>query len=755
MSKKKTKIKNTPSSTQPIFQLALQHHQTNELLQAQALYRKVLQENPRYSDALHLLGVIAYQQGHYQEAVYLIQQAINLNNQVSNYYLNLGNAFKLLGQLEKAIDNFHQALALHPNNISAYNNLGTLFRDQKNFDQAITYYQQALKLEPKYVEGYVNLGTAYREQGQVTEAIACYQHALSLNPRHLGAYYQLGIAWQEQAHLAEAITCYQTILSLDPQYVRAYNELGRILQKQKQYSEALAYYQQALHLSPQSAEIHYNLGNLLDEQEQFSEAQEHYQQALRFQPNWVEAYYNLGGIFSKQANLNQAIACYQQVLTLHPNQVDAHNNLAEALKNLGRIEEAIQHYRRALELRPNYPLVHSNLLLALNYLENLERATLFAEHQLFNQQYSRVGLSPRNEHRRGRKIKIGYLSPDLRRHPVAYFIEPILAHHNHQQFEIFCYYTHKQSDEVTSRLQRYSDHWLNAVEFTEEALAEQIRCDQIDILVDLAGHTAGNRLLVLARRPAPVQVTYLGYPNTTGLTAIDYRITDDYVDPPKVSEPFNSETLVRMPGSYFCYAPPVEAPPVNPLPMLTTSYFTFGSLNGYHKLNFKLFSRWAAILKAVPNSKLLIKTKVIADISQLLQEQFAKLGIAPERLILEGATPYPLYLTTYHRIDLALDSYPFTGGLTTCEALWMGVPVVTLVGERPASRQGLSLLSTLGLTNLITYTPEEYFEQCVKLSYQPEYLTELRSQMRERMQAAMAAASFTHDLEALYQLIIS
>ena len=605
------------------LQLALQHHQANHLQEAEQIYRQVLEVEPNNSDALHLLGVIAYQVKNYDVAVDLISQAIQINDTAPNFYNSLGNALSDQGKLEEALACYRQVLALDPNFAEAYRNLGVVFKNQGLLDEALEHYQRAIDLQPDLVDAHTSLGVVFLEQGLLTKAVESCERAFALNPD-----------------------------ALEPQ-----------------------------------------------------------------------------------------------------------NNLANALKEGGRIEEAIEHYRAILK---NHPIaqVHSNLLTTLNYAVGYEASSIFSEHQQFNEQYAlpvaaQAFYQQSHSVAHGGRLKIGYVSPDLRDHPVAYFIEPILAHHDHEQFEIFCYYTYPQIDKVTRHLQQYVDHWFDCAALSNGKLADQISLDQIDILVDLTGHTAKNRLLMLAMRPAPVQVTYLGYPCTTGLTMIDYRITDGYMDPVDRLESLNSETPVRMQGSYFCYSPHENSPPVSELPAIEQGYVTFGSFNNYCKLNAELFALWAQILGAVPDSKLLIKAKSLVDQAtrEALLAQFAELGIAAERLIVSEYTQSPQHLKSYHQVDIALDSFPFTGGTTTFEALWMGVPVVTLVGERHVSRQGLSILSVLGLTDLIADTPEAYVDRAVSVARDIQALQQLRGGMREKMQTSplMDGVSFTRDLEARYR----
>ncbi|RKZ50632.1 MAG: hypothetical protein DRR00_14625 [Candidatus Parabeggiatoa sp. nov. 3] len=750
-------------------QMALQSYNAGHLQQAESICRQILQAEPNNSEMLHLLGVIAIRVENYEVALELISKAIRFNPAVSHFYNSLGNVLNCQEKSSQAIESFRRALALNPDYPEAHNNLGNAYLALEQFNQAVKCYQQALTLKPDFIEAYNNLGKVFNDQEHYEQAVETLQRALALNPNFAQAYNNLGNALSAQGKPADAITAYQRAIRLNPNDSNAHRNLGKTLNEQRQWAQAITCFQQAIALNPNDADAYSNLGYTLIQQGKPRDALACFQQAIALNPNDVTAHNELGTLLKNQGQLAEAMVYFQRAIDFNPNSAEAHNNLATAWKDQGRFDKAIAHYRRTFEIKP-IPLAYSNLLLCINYVMGYDQKAIFLEHQKFNAVFCEplsVIDQPRHEQHahspasQGKiskisKIKLGYVSADFRKHPVAYFIEPVLAHHDHQQFEIFCYHNNKQSDDFTARLQQYADHWIDCFGLSDDALAERIRQDQIDILIDLSGHTADNRLLVFARKPAPIQITYLGYPNTTGLTAIDYRITDGYMDPEGSAEAFNSETLIRMPGSYFCFRPNSRCPAVKPaLPALTKGYITFSSLNNYAKLNPELLALWADVLQAVSGSRLVIKTKSLNDqaTKEALTAQFAQLNIEPERLILLGRSPSPEHLNTYHEVDIALDSYPFTGGTTTFEALWMGIPVVTLVGDRQVARQGFSILSALELTELIAHTPEEYVNICVKLANNTEHLQQLRSKLRDRMQASslMDETGLTKHLENVFQ----
>jgi len=624
------------------------------------------------------------------------------------------------GRVAEAQEICERILEHLPNQVDALHLLGVMAAQVNQYEKATYLIKRAIEEESGIADLHNSLGNVFLFQGSLEEAKNCYQRAIVLNPNAPEAYHNLGNIFFEQAELAKAAKLYQQAVKLNPNYAEAYAGLGNVLRVQGRFSEAATCYQEALRLAPKEAKIHSNLG------------------ITRWQQNQV----------------TEAVACYQQALKLAPNFADAYYNLALALKDQGKLAEALHHYRLALAIEPHRPLFYTGFLLALHYLVDCAAATIFEEHRKFNEQLAlplAAEILPHgNQAQPRRRLKIGYVSSDFRKHSVAYFIAPILTQHDAHQFEIFCYYDHLLTDEVTSYLQAYAHHWLNCKGLSDEALTAKIRQDEIDILVDLMGHTSYPRLLVFARKPAPVQVTYLGYPCSTGLTAIDYRLTDKYVD-----DHFNSETPVQLPHSLFCYQPYAGTPPVNELPALLQGHITFSSFNFYPKISSLILGCWAEVLQRVPGAKLLVKTKSLQDESTRkdLETRLLQLGIEPDRWEWEGAMSPPDYLKSYHRVDIALDTYPFNGGTTTCEALWMGIPVVTLVGERQVARLGLSILSTIGLTDLIAYTSQEYVNKCVKLANDLEYLQHFRREVRDQMQQSplMNAAAFTRDLETAYR----
>jgi predicted O-linked N-acetylglucosamine transferase (SPINDLY family) len=729
MSKKKSPKKSTLTLPK-VVQQAKFYQQAGDWQSAEALYHQILQRQSNNANALSFynqLGCALSDRGQLDQAIACFQRALSFYPDHAEIHNHLGIALAKKSQLDAAKTHFERAIALRENYVEALYNLGIIFNEQEAFTSAITCYQQVLQLKPDYADAYNNFGNAYHGLKDFEAAIYCYQRALALNPQYTEAHNNLGVAYQKQGKLSQAIPCFQQALALNPNYLAAYHNLGVTLRKSERFEEAINCFQRVLASNPQDEQAHYELGN----------------------------------IFDAQCRFELAIASFERALALNPQLLEAYINLGNSYKNQGLILKAIASYQRALAIKPDYINGHHNHLFVLNYSLEYDQAAIFAAHQAFNERLAKplaVTMPPHlNERSPSRRLKIGYVSPDFRQHSVAFFIMAIFQQHDHQQFEIIAYYNHEQSDQVTTWLQNEVDQWVNCVNLSDEALAEKIRDDQIDILVDLAGHTAHNRLLVFARKPAPVQVTYLGYPNTTGLTTIDYRITDHYAEPMGAGEAFFTEQAVRMSHSYFCYTPLVaEIPLRHELAADHNGYLTFGSFNNFPKINAQVIALWAELLRAIPTAQLLIKNKSLTapSIQQSLLEQFASFGIEPERLKLTAyKASHDEHLTQYHAVDIGLDTFPYNGATTTCEALWMGVPVVTLVGKTHAARMGLSILSAVGLTEFVADTPSEYIEICVKFASHWDRLRQLRQTMRERMQISplMDGMGFTRQLEAAYR----
>ncbi|MCC6206744.1 MAG: tetratricopeptide repeat protein, partial [Gammaproteobacteria bacterium] len=556
--------------------------------------------------------------------------------------------------------------------------------------------------------------------------------------------------------LEAAADRFDAALALQPDTPETLIVLGTAFYRMGRLDASATAFEKALALKPDSAEACHNLGTVYMDQGRLDLAAGNFQKAIGLKPDAAVTHYNLGLIRFRQGNIDEAIACNQRALALRPDLYKALNNLGVALAYQGRNREAMHCYEQAVALQPGYANPLSSRLCAMNRIAGMPTEEIHAAHRDFAARCEaplkslwRAHANTRDPERR---LRIGYVSADFRRHSVASFIEPVLARHDHGRFEVFCYYNHTERDAVTDRLVTLADRWLECPRLTDDQLAERIRMDGIDILIDLGGHTDGHRLLTFARKPAPVQVTYLGYPATTGLTAMDYRLCTLDTDPPG-QEAWHSETLYRLPRTLWCYRPPGARPACGPAPVVQSGRVTFGSMNTYPKITAETFSVWMELLLAVPDARLIMTAVPEGSVRRTLAGRIAAHGIAPERVSVHSRISDPAYHELMRQIDIALDPFPYTGTTTTCETLWMGIPVVTLAGETSVARSGLALLTSVGLEELVARDSADYVRIATGLARDTERLDRLRREIPARFDASPLRdeAAFTRDLEAAWR----
>jgi predicted O-linked N-acetylglucosamine transferase (SPINDLY family) len=626
------------------------------------------------------------------------------------------------GRLQQAEPLYRQILAEQPKHFGALHFLGVMAHQQGRNDVAVDLIRQALLIQPGNADAYGNLGVALKANGQLDEAIAAYHQAIALRPSYPAAFYNLGIALGTKGQLDEAIAAYRQAIAQRPDYAEAYN----------------------------------NLGNALNEKGQVDEAVAACRAAIAIRPNYPEAYNNLGNALRSKRRPEEAIGAFRQAIALKPDFAEAHNNLGNALKDNGQMDEAIAAYRQAIVLRPEFHDAHSNLVYAMMYHPGYDARAIAQEAACWNRRYAepvREFIQPhRNDRSPDRRLRIGYVSPDLREHPLGRLLLPLLANHDKSQFELFAYSHVVVPDAMTGRLRSYVDHWRNTVGLSDIQTCDLIRGDQIDVLVDLTMHMSHSRLMVFARKPAPVQVAYLAYPGTSGLATIDYRITDPYLDPPGSGDSDYSEQSVRLPETYWCYGEGEEDIEAGPLPADSAGYVTFGCLNNFCKINERVLSLWATVMSSVSNSRLLLLAPV-SDARPTVRERLERLGVKAERVEFVAPVPHRQYLRNYQRIDIGLDTFPYNGHTTSLDSFWMGVPVVTRVGRTAVGRAGRSQLSNLNLTELAADDDDQFVSIASELAGDRPRLSALRLNLRERMRASalMDGGRFARNMEAAYR----
>ncbi|NOZ37745.1 MAG: tetratricopeptide repeat protein [Gammaproteobacteria bacterium] len=622
-----------------------------------------------------------------------------------------------------------------------------------------TLCEKALAIGPLHVGALRLKAKILRREGRLADALTILAGLVKDNPGDQELLIELADTYKQKENYQRALAIYQTALKVGGWSTHLYASIGDTCHKLGDYGAATTTYKKALENSPKDAAIHNALGFVFLDAFRYDEAITCFKQAIKLNPALIRAHNNLGCAWQASGNFDEAQRAFSDALVIDPRYVTALCNLASLHKDQGLIEKAVKAYRRAYEMEPDNRNIQDNYLTVLNYSDTLSRKEVYEEHRRIGR---RIELNvPQVRHgadfnsKSSGPLKIGYLSPDFNDHAVASFILPVLRSHNHQQVTIYCYYNRNPTDHVTEQIKGLADYWRPIASMNDATVARLIQQDGIDILVDLAGHTAGGRLGVFARKPAPVQVAWIGYPNTTGLSAMDFRITDLNADPPGETEQYYTETLMHMPKLFSVYSPPSKYPPVSVLPMSRNGYVTYGCFNNIAKLSDSVVDTWSHLLREVPDSRLMLKYKGLAseNLQNSLRCRFSDCGINGNRLILCGgdASRYD-HLQRYGEVDIALDVFPYNGTTTTCEALWMGVPVVGLKGDHHASRVTFSIMKTLGLGRYIGTSQQEYIEVASSLASDVDDLKSLREYLRENMQESPITDSqhFTRHLESKF-----
>ncbi len=614
--------------------------------------------------------------------------------------------------------------------------------DQGRAQEAEATCQKILSINPDEAEALQLLGLTAYLSGELKIAIDWLKKATKVRPDFAEAFYNLGIVLNRADKAKQAETAYRQALKIEPENIDYLNNLGNLLVSRKAGDEAVKIFGQALTIDPDHLKILNNYGSALMSLGRHDEAVTQYEKAIAIEPNYADAYNNLGNAYVEEGHLSAAIEAFEKAIELQPDNARMFNNLGNALLDSGQPEKARKAYQKSVELAPNQPRTHSNLLYCYQYDPGVKASQLNELHLAWDQVHGapykenwpdyKVNKNP------GRRLRLGFASADFARHPVGFFLFSLLLNIDSKEFEIFCYSDRLNKDAMTDRLAAATPNWRDSFNLTDDELAVKIRRDKIDILFELSGHTKGNRLSMHAQKPAPVQISWgIGYPGTTGLSAIDVLLTDEHhVDP--AEDGLYPEKVIRLPDGISCYAPPDYAPAVGGLPASQNGYVTFGSFSQSRKITDEVLATWADILGAVSDSRLLLKYSGLDDEINIsrINGAFADQGVSADRIVIEGGTRHEEFLARYNAVDIALDTFPYSGGITTCEALWMGVPVVTWPGSTSASRHASSHLSTVGMTYFIAQDLPAYVKIATDLAEDLAELETLRLGLRERVAAS-------------------
>ena len=672
-----------------LFKAGLSAREAGDLRLAETKFREILSHDPQHAHTLHMLAMTLSSQDRFSEAQRYARQALEIDSSVPMFHYTLGNILIAEERLDEAVDAFNKALRRKAEFADCLNNKGLILHRLGRHEEALESFLALLRYRPDYTDAHSSIANIYRDLGKFDQALEHYYNALSQKPE-----------------------------------AKTYANIGFILQERGDYQGTIAVYQKALKLDT-------DLFPVLN---------------------------NMGVIHNEIADYAQAIHYYQRALVVQPKNAETMSNLANALRNIGRISESVSMLEQAVELDPNNVNTFSNLLLAMIYDPSVSPEILTRKAIEYGEKHGQPHRQKRllNPDKTPlRKLKIGYVSPDFREHAVNYFFENLLDHHDRMNFEIYAYSNNQRDDNITERLKKKFDHWHDIRFMNDDKASDLIEDHKIDILIDLAGHTGRNRLGIFARKPAPVQVTWLGYPGTTGLKAIDYRITDAYAEPKGMTEVYNVETLWRLPHMFCCYGGSIRYPtPIDHPPFEDNGFVTFGCFNNFARVTNPTLEVWGRILKAVPESRLLLEILGIEkeDVRKPIEKRLLELGIPPDQLILEPRKKSNQFVL-YNRVDIALDPFPCSGGTNSADAVYMGAPLITLAGNHFLSRLGVTILTNIGLPELITENIDAYIAKAIELAHDRDKLKSIRHKLHERVAASPMcnSALFATNMESAYR----
>lgn len=670
----------------------------------------------------------------------------------------LGVILKVTGRPLEALDYLRKAVSMMPGDVEALNNLGIGQKELGFLDQAEASFSAAIALQPTYAEAHVNLGATLTELNRFSDAESAFRRSLVLQPAHAYAHNNLGIVLHGTGRLAAAEEAYLRAIESKPDYAEAHNNLANTLKDLGRLDEAKIRYLEAIALKPEYSVAHSNLCAVLKGLGDLVGSESSGRTAIRLRPDLAEAHSNLGATLRELGKLKEAEASCRNALALNADDAGAQLNFGIVLQELGKFEDAVTCFQRAIALRPDCFEAHNNLLmLEGSMLFNPSRYARYSRDfsQMVQQKVAQPYTSWKTDRNTG-AIRIGFVSGDLSSHPVGYFLEGLLTGLRGSSFVLIAYPTATRTDQTTDRLRLLFDAWHPVSGLNDEQAAKQIHSDRIDILFDLSGHTADNRLPVFAWKPAPIQVSWLGYYASTGLKEMDYVLGDPVVTPAQEDHRF-VEKVWRLPETYLCFAPPSVALPVAALPAISNGFVTFGCFNKLARMTDEVISVRSEILKLVPGSKLFLKDSQLEcewSRSQVLSK-FEAHGISSDRLILEGREGRDQYLACYNRVDLALSPFPYGGGTTSVEGIWMGVPPLVKAGNHFLSRLGETIAHNLSMSDWVASDNEDYILKAVSFASRLAGLSQLRQKLRDRLLASPLTDSrrfAAHFLDAVQEM---
>ena len=724
-------------SITPMHQLAREHYLAGQIDASEELFRQLIEISGDDAVALHGIALIDLAKGQIKNAIEGLERTIAIEINNSEYWTTFGIAHSMDNNLPSAKRSFQKALKIKQNNLNARYNYGLCLLEFGETKLAIVEFRRVLKKEAKNTDALLHLGVAYLKDGKTSKSAQIFKRCLQIDPLNTNARINLGNVYQENKQFTQAICEYENVLQTEPKHIEALYNLALALKGIGKFGQAISKFREVLNNQPQHIGALNNLGTTLEKSIDKEEALSSLKKAAELVPDNFIILYNLAHRQTDFHEWEDAEINYKKVLKKNKGFKPAITNLANLMRDTGRLDEAMGIYQGLLTSSPDLANAHSDYLANLNYIHEGDNEFIYREALEWNQRHGTTrnytNYPFKNKKTPTRRLKIGYVSPDFQTHSNNYFFAPLLAAHNSNNVETFCFSDNLFQDDTTRYLMANSDHWRTIFDMTDQQASKFIRNDKIDILVDMTGHMAKNRLTMFAQRPSPIQVTWLGYPNTTGLTTMDYRLVDEITDPKDLNNDFHSETVVRLPDGFLCYSPPARTPTIVEPPYKENGFITFGSFNNLAKVTSTVIETWAKCLNLVPNSRLFIKALALSSGStrKRLYNRFEEHGIQAERIELaQRVDSTNDHLSLYGKIDIALDTFPYNGTTTTFESLWMGVPVISLIGKRHAARVGGSILLRLSLNDLVAESQIDYVKLAANLAANQSRLIQLRRELR-------------------------
>jgi pentatricopeptide repeat protein len=788
-------LEKDPTHADALHLCGLISHQARNYQQAIELISKAIRSDSGNAVYHYNLGVSLIEAGRKKEAMISFRNAIRRYPHSPESWYNLANLLKEQGDSDESLLCYRRAVEIRPDYAQAYFNMARLLKDQKKYDEAIAYYHKASEIRPNHAQTYNSLANALFAQGKVQEAVSCYRKAVEVKPDYAEAWYNMATVLHDQEKFEDALSAYQQAISVKPDYVDAYNNMGIVLCAMNRYEDALLCYRKAITLMPHVAGCYNNLGATLSDLRRYDEALSAFNKALELNPRYADAYNNMGNLFKNQGKPEEAISAYRKALSLQPDYISALNNIGLTLKEVGKSEEAMSCYRKVLTIKPDEPAAYSNyfyLLLKMCFwketdalksrLEQMTRAALAQGRKTLETPFENITYFPDplynfnvarswsdamaaaaansdlrfafDKRERNDKIVVGYLSFDFRHHAVGHLIAGIFGCHDRSKFRIIAYsYGYDDGSEYRRRIAHDCDEFIDIRNLSNTDAAQRIYNDRVDILVDLMGHTGFSRMDICAFRPAPVQVTWLGFPGTSGADFIDYIITDKTISP-ESHEPYYSEKFVYMPHTYQSndrWQKISDKKIVRSDAGLPEQGFVFCSFSQSYKIEPVMFDIWMRLLTQVENSVLwLIESDPTTD--RNLRQEAQERGVNPDRLIFAPRMAKDEHLARHRLADLVLDTRIYNGHTTTSDALYAGVPVIAMLGKHFASRVSASLLKAIGMPDMIVHSLEEYEVLALRLAQNPAALSALRERLENNRltKPLFDTPLFVRHLEAAY-----